>query len=52
MGSQIMISISMYTAPDDKDMELASVGNGFTECDQYLNAHYSWWQGHGVGFCW
>ena len=52
MGSQNVISTSMYTTADDKDMELASVGNGFTECDQYLNVHYSWWQGHGVGFCW
>ena len=29
----------MYTTADDKDMELASVGNGITECDQYLNVH-------------
>ena len=52
MGSQNMISISMCTTADDKDMGLASVGNGFTEYDQYLNVHYSRWQGHGVGFCW
>ena len=45
MGSQNVISSSMCTTTDDKDMEVASVGNGITECDQYLNVHNSWWQG-------
>ena len=44
MGSQSVISTSMYTTAGDKDMGLASIGDGFTECDQYLNVHYSWWQ--------